>query len=185
MRLTALLVTATLTAGTAVAQQPAQPPETSPASVAASPSQDDKNLNLPVSLAKIREALENPTPDLLKNLDERPTFRLEIQERQRIQALLDSIKFEKPAGPPPPGGIYAYEMQRQAFPAVDNPLAQPYAAFNQGELLTLGIEALIQKYIATRVVHAIGEAMREQAEREAREEVQRALAEFWAARNVK
>jgi hypothetical protein len=31
--------------------------------------------------------------------------------------------------PTPAGGIYAFEQQRMLVPPVDNPLAQPYAAF--------------------------------------------------------
>jgi len=136
-------------------------------------------VNLPVSLDKIRSALEHPSPDLLKGIDERPHFRLEIQERQKIQELLDTLKFD--SGPAVPGGLYGYDQQQRLFPKTDNPRVQPYGAFSQGELLTLGVEGLIEKYIAQRVMHAIGEAARAQAEREAREEVARALAEFWAA----
>ena len=49
-------------------------------------------LDLPVSLDKIREALAQPPPpaELLKGLNEQPTFRLEVQERT-VKAHLTAI----------------------------------------------------------------------------------------------
>ena len=80
-----------------------------------------------------------------------------------------------------PGGLYAYEQQRQLFPSVDNPLVQPYAAFNQGELLTILVENLMFKYLAGRAMHAISAAERERAEAAAKEEVSHAIAEYCGA----
>jgi hypothetical protein len=132
---------------------------------------------LPVSLDRIRDALERPAPKgLLKPPPETPTFRLEIQERQKIQELLATLDFR--SGPTPPGGLYAYEQQRLLFPAVNNPLAQPYAAFNQGQLLTILIENLVGQYLAGRAVESISKAVRERAEAAARREVDEAIAEY-------
>ena len=118
------------------AQQPAA--ETEKASAAAPA--------LPVSLDRIREALAQPPPaEPLKGLNEQPTFRLQIQERQKIDQLMDSIKFEGGGGPEVAGGRANYEMQRLLFPPVDNPRVQPYAAFSTGEVLTLGAEALARE----------------------------------------
>src|SRR5262245_30935951 len=180
MRLGALVPAAILatlgTSGVAVAQQPD--------AGAAAPT-DQKVYTLPVSLDKIRGALSQPAPaEPLKGLnDPPPTFKVEITEQQRFDDLVSKLKFDK-GGPPVPGGIDAYEQYQRAFPRIDNPLAQPYAAFSTGELLTLSIEALVQKYLAQKMAHVVGNALRAQAEREAREEVARSLAQFWASQSV-
>jgi len=138
--------------------------------------------SLPVSLDRIREALaQTPPVEPLKGLNEQPTFRLQIQERQKISQLMDSIKFEGGSGPEVAGGRANYEMQRLLFPPVDNPRVQPYAAFSTGEILTLGAEALLEKVMAQKVFHIFGDLLRAQTEREAREEVARSLAAFQAA----
>ena len=199
MRLTALLVTATLTVAPAFAQRanrPSRPTDTSstidsPQSSVDTQESTDKHpaekkasepsLNLPVSVNRIRQALAQPAEPLrgLKGLDETPTFRVEIRERLKIEELLQSLNYK--SGPPVPGGLYAYEQQRQLFPSVDNPLVQPYAAFNQGELLTILVENLMFKYLAGRAMHAISAAERERAEAAAKEEVSHAIAEYCGA----
>ena len=184
MRLTVLLVTAILTAAPAWASQ-VQPPKTV---AAASPAQDDRSpddqgSNLPVSLDKIREALQQPQAQPLRGLDERPLFRVEIRERQRIDELLATMKFN--SGPAVPGGLYGYEQQRIMFPPVDNPLAQPWAAFTQPELAKVAsisvIQTLLAKYFAKRVFSAVNAAEHASAERSAREDVVRAIGEYCAA----
>lgn len=180
MRLRALLFTAILTASPAWAQQT---PASSPAE-RASAAQDgtkdqepkDQGLKLPVSVAKIREALETTPTIGLRTIDERPTFRIQILERQKIEELLASLNFK--AGPVPAGGVYMYEQQRQMFNPVDRPLMQPYAAFSQPELLTILIENLIGKYLGGRAMNAISKAERAHAEAAAREEVRVAVEQF-------
>lgn len=143
----------------------------------------DAPLNLPVSIDKIRGALEQPTPigPRLRGLHETPHFRVEIQERQKftLEELIKSLDFK--SGPVPAGGLYAYEQQRLMWPAVDNPLVQPYAAFNQGQLLTVLIENLVGKYLAGRAMNAVSSAERTHAEAVARDEVRQAVAEYCAA----
>ena len=196
MQLSALLVAAILTASSAFAQQtdrPPAPPEASPQidtqQASDKPPSDKKpdekkpdapGLNLPVSVNRIRQALAQPAEPLkgLKGLDETPTFRVEIRERLKIEELLQSLNFK--SGPPVPGGLYGYEQQRQLFPSVDNPLVQPYAAFNQGELLTILVENLVGRYLAGRAMHSITAAEREHAEAAAKEEVSHAIAEYCA-----
>ena len=179
MRLTAVVFTAILAAAPAQAQEAlsssaAQPPSTS---------QDDKDKkpasNLPVSLDKIKKELDQPPA--LRGLNERPTFQIEIHEKPKVSLddLLKSLDFK--AGPVPAGGVYAAELQRQAFPATNNPLAQPYAAFNQGELLTILVENLVGKYLAGKASNAITGAMRDHAVAAARDEVQQAVVEYCAA----
>jgi hypothetical protein len=140
-------------------------------------------LNLPVSLDKIREGLSQPAPaEPLKGLGpgEQPTFRVTISEQQKFEQMLSKIKWDPP-GPQVAGGIYAYEQQERMFPRINNPRVQPYSAFTTGEVATLAVEALIEKYVAEKMKNVVGTALREQAEREARDEVARSLAAYWAS----
>jgi hypothetical protein len=186
MRLIAQLVTVIALSAGLNAQQRA--PET-PAE-RTSPAQDETkdqttakqgDLGLPVSLDRIRDALaQTPPPEPLKGLNEQPTFRSEVQERQRFEQLMDKIKFDV-GGPVVAGGREAYEQQQRLFPRIDNPRLQPYGAFSTGEILTLGVEAVVAKYVAQKMGRVFSDVLRAQAEREAREEVARSLAAFWAA----
>lgn len=184
IQLTALLFTAIVAAPPSLA---AQQPPASPPDGLVSASQDvprpaaDRS-DLPVSLDKIREALAQLPVEPLKGIDgvdERPLFRVEIRERQRIEELLEALKFD--SGPAVPGGPYAYEQQQNLFPKVNNPLAQPYGAFRQGELLQVSLTTLIASYLAGRIVNAATAAERARVEEAAREEVRQALEEFLAA----
>jgi hypothetical protein len=180
MRVRTLVLTALVvlvTSGAASAQQPS----------AGTPATNDESRlnpppNLPVSLDKIRAGLSQPAPaEALKGLnDPPPTFKVEIQEQQRFDQLVSKLKFDK-GGPPVPGGRDAYEQYQRLFPRIDNPLVQPYAGFSGGEMTTLAIEALIEKYLAQKMANVVGTALREQAERDAREEVARSLAQFQAS----
>jgi len=179
MRLIALVFAASV-ASLPVSAQP--PPAAAPPSVQepTSSSAQDAPLNLPVSLDRIKEALNLPPGLPLRGLNDKPTFKVEVREKQKIKIddLLASLNFK--SGPSVPGGLYGYEQNRLAFPAVDNPLRQPYGAFSQPELLTILIENLAAKYLGGRALNAVSNAERARAEQAAREEVQRALADFWA-----
>jgi len=132
--------------------------------------------DLPVSLDRIKGALEQTPLLSLRTIDERPTFRVQIHERMKIAELLASLNFK--SGPTPAGGVYMQEQQRVMFPSVDNPLVQPLAAFNQGELLTILVENLMGKYLAGRAMNTISKAERARAEAAAREEVHTAVEEY-------
>ena len=67
------------------------------------------------------------------------------------------------------------------FPSVDNPLRQPYAAFNQPELLTILIENLVGHYLGGKAINAISAAERAHAEAAARAEVRQAVGEYCSA----
>jgi hypothetical protein len=184
MRLIAQVVTLILMSVAVYAQQP-QPstpavhPSSSQDGTQAQPVKGKKpaDLDLPVSLDKIREALAQPPPsEPLKGMDEQPTFRSHVQERQKFEQLMETIKFDT-GGPVVAGGRDAYDQQQRLFPRVDNPRVQPYGAFSTGEILTLGVEA----YVAQKIAHIFSDTLRAQAEREARAEVTRSLAGFWAA----
>ena len=177
MRVSALLFTAILAAAPAQAQTPK--PSSPPDSPSAPVSPDDRELNLPVSLDKIKEALEQTPAISFRTLDERPTFRVQIRERQRLEELLATLNYK--SAPAPGGGPYGYEMQRQMWPSVDNPLRQPYAAFNQPELLTILVENLVGHYLAGKAMQAITTAERAHAEAAARNEVRQAVSEYCSA----
>jgi hypothetical protein len=172
MRLIFLLFTGILTSAHPCAQQ-ALPSSSSQESSPA------ETLNLPVSLDRIKLALEQEPTRSVLSLDERPTFRVQIRERQRIEELLATLNFK--TTPAPAGGLYMAEMQRQWWPAVDNPLNQPYAAFNQGELLTVLVENLAGKFLGGRAISAVTSAERARAESAAREEVHQAIRDYCAA----
>ena len=198
MRLTALLFTVIVAVPPVHAQETrassAQPPASAPKDSAQAGIQDTDAANqdtkpatnLPVSLDKIKDALKQPpSPLSLRTIDETPTFRMQIIERQKIEELLATLFFKRAPGPlggyTPGGGLYGFEQQRQMFPAVDNPLRQPYAAFSQGELLTILIENLIGRYLGGRALDAVSHAERERAEAAAKEEVRSAVTQYCAA----
>jgi len=176
MRLTTLVLAVLMMAAGAVAQTPATPPS---GETGVSTQQDAGQL--PVSLDKIKQALAETPAEPLRGLDERPRFRTGISEKQTISIddLIRSMDFK--SGPAVPGGLYGYEVSRQAFPATDNPLRQPYAAFNQPELLTVVIENLAAKYLGGRALDSVSSAERARAEQAARDEVQKVIADYRAA----
>jgi hypothetical protein len=131
-------------------------------------------------LDRIREALSQPPPKpLLDGLDRPPDFKVEVEERNALQEIFSGVDFK--TGPVPPGGLYGYEQQRRIFNPVNDPLAQPYAAFSGAELLTIAIENLMIEYLGGRLLNAVTAAERAQAEKAAREEVARAIGRYCAA----
>lgn len=135
--------------------------------------------DLPVSIERIRAGLEQPTILKLQTLDERPTFRIQILERQRIDELLATLDFKTTRASP--GGLYWDEMQRVTWPTSDNPLIQPYAPFSGGQIITLAIEDAIGKLGAKKLMNAISNASKNRAQASAREEVFQAIQEYCAA----
>jgi hypothetical protein len=168
MRLDFLVIAALLVASPAAAQNGTA----SSAAAGESKTEDVPALNIPVSLDNIREGLSRPPA--LRGLDRKPDFTVTIEQQQRLEELFRSLEFKM--GPPPPGGLYAYEQQRLVFSKTADPLAQPFAAFTGGQLITLAIENLLGKYLFDRVTGA----QRAKAEKVARKEVVRAIAEFCA-----
>jgi hypothetical protein len=133
---------------------PALPQDAAPAAPA----------NLPVSLDRIRAALErSPVDPLRKPLLPRPNFRVEIRERQRFEELMATLDFR--SGPVPPGGLYGFEQRaRLSSPWGSQPIIS-VDLFSIGRLFGSGLS----------------NARRARAEAAAREEVKRALDEFWLA----
>jgi hypothetical protein len=175
MRLIFLLVTALAVAAPASAQQPGTPADARGTSAG-----DAAGADLPVSLDRIREGLKKPPEQRLRNLDVRPDFTVQIEEQARIDEMMSKLDFR--SGPAPAGGLYAYEQQRRLFNPTDRPLQQPYAAFSGGELITIALENLIARYLGSPLINAVSDAQRARAEAAARQEVDRAVAEYCAAR---
>ena len=183
MRLPPLLFTAILIASPSAARQapPSAAPDSSSAGQDKAQTKSDKDAKppestLPVSLEKIKQGLQQTPALSLRGVDERPTFRLQILERQKIEELLATVNFK--AGPTPAGGVYMYEQQRQMFNPVDRPLMQPYAAFSGTELFTILIENLVGKYLGGKAVNAVSKLERAHAEANAREEVRAAVEQY-------
>ncbi|HEX7138913.1 MAG TPA: hypothetical protein VF219_13730 [Vicinamibacterales bacterium] len=175
MRLTVLVFAAILATGAAQAQT-----ARSGQSTGQDPATDSEGrYNLPVSLERIREALERPSLLSLRTVDERPTFRIQILEKQRMDELLATLDFRATRGSP--GGLYWDELQRVTWPSVDNPLLQPYAPFSGGEIITLAIENVIGKLGAGKLMNAISNASKNRAQAAARDEVVQAIQDYCAA----
>jgi len=157
-------------------------PSSSGDQIVSEPRQDETaqpHFDLPVSLDRIKQGLEQNPTLTLKTRELEPTFRLQILERRRLDELIASLDFKTTQAPA--GGLYWQEVQRQMWPSVDNPLMQPYAAFGPGELLTILVENLVGRYFAGKAVNAITSAERARAEAAARDEVQQAIREYCAA----
>jgi hypothetical protein len=177
MRLVCLLVAAMLVARPALPQEPqVSSARTAPASPEDAPATPD----LPVSLDRSREGLKKPDSPLIHTNELPADFRIEIVEQRKIDELLKKLDFKN--GPAPAGGLYGYEQQRRLFNPTDRPLMQPYAAFSGGELITIALENLIARYLGGRLIDTVSAAERGRAERAAREEVEREIAAYCAAR---
>jgi hypothetical protein len=116
---------------------------------------------LPVSLSRIRAALERPTT-LRIEPETKADFKVDVNEVQRFRDLLDLLDFGN--GPAVPGGLYGYEQRRML-----GQQSQP--------LFNIDVSGIGQS-IGT----AVAKARRARAERLAREEVRRALNDFCATR---
>jgi hypothetical protein len=177
MRLTGLLLLAILVPGPGWAQQgtPSPAADQNPSAR----TETSPHFDLPVSLDRIKEGLEQPPTLTVRPLNEQPTFRMEIRQQQKLDELMATLSFKTTRAPA--GGLYWDEVQRQMWPSVDNPLRQPYAAFNQGELLTILVENLVGKYLAGKAINAVSSAERARAEAAARDEVLQAIRDYCTA----
>ena len=137
----------------------------------APPAQNSTEIQLPISLGRIRQGLAKPAPPLLLRFNKAADFRTEVREQQRLNEIIASLDFK--SGPVPPGGLYAYEEQRLRWNPVDHPLMQPYAAFSGGELITLALENIIRTYLGGQAIDALSSAKRSHDEAAARTEVAR------------
>ena len=124
------------------------------------------NPELPVSVARIRSALDRPAPLRLTLPESHADFHIEIRARPLYSPnLLGPVEtlWTTPAGPVPPGGLHAFEQRQQLRETWSQPMISV-------DLLSIG----------TALHRTIANARRAGAEKAARDEVQRALAEFCA-----
>ena len=120
---------------------------------------DAQPLQLPVSLDRIRAALERSPVQRLQIVDHKPDYRVLIEER-RLKDMMSTLDFR--SGPVPPGGLYAYEQRMRNSPQW---ASQPIISFDVLPLVRwLG--------------GAISDVKRSRAEGAARVEVSRAIAEW-------
>ncbi len=148
MILAALLVAGALTTA---APQTSTPPDAAPTGPRVSIE------DLPVSIERIRAALDRPAPLTLRRIT--PDFVVDVRERERFDKLIPPLDFK--SGPVPPGGLYAYEqLQRSGVP-----IAQPLFLI---DLIAIG--------------HDLARAHAAHAGAAARANVQRAIAEYCEAR---
>jgi hypothetical protein len=160
-----------------------EPLASSQAAAQESSNADSQSGDLPVSLDHIRAGLKREaTESILKRVEIPPDFRIQILEQQRIDDMLSKLDFSHLKAPAPAGGLYGYDQQQRLFNPVDHPLSQPYAAFSGSELITVAIENLIARYVGGRLVNGISDFERARAERAARQEVDKAIADYCAAR---
>lgn len=154
-------------------------PASAPSATAAATASDQQQA---ASLGRIRTLLEkDPESVLLRQADIPTIYKIQIIEQQKLDDLLSNIELGKP-GPIPAGGIRMWDEQRRLFNPVDRPLAQPYAAFSSKELVTLGVEGLLGRYLAAPALKKLGESLRNGRENAARDEVDAAIADFCAKR---
>ncbi|MBM3771843.1 MAG: hypothetical protein FJW27_11300 [Acidimicrobiia bacterium] len=185
MRLSLQLVAVVLSTTAVGAQQagtspkPSDPSSTSgaPTPPAGAQSSPTPPAELPASLERIREGLAKPAPgSTLKNVELKADFVLRVEERDHFLKILDALKIER--GPAPLGGLNAHEQRERAFPKTERPLMQPSAAFSGGELLTLAIQGLAQRFLGGALVNAVSNSQRARAKQAAVQEVAAAIAEY-------
>jgi hypothetical protein len=146
-----------------------------PAAAPAAP----QSANDPAGLDRIRRGLSRPVPDrpiLETGLERTADFRVEVLEQARFYEFLS--KMEVNTGPAPPGGLYGYEQQRRLFSPTSRPLAQPYAAFSGGELITIALQNVLGRYLIGKLVNAASEREAQAA----RDEVAREIVAYCGSR---
>jgi len=165
MRLSLLTFTAILAAAPAAAQP------------------EEQGFALPVNLERIRGKLDQPPAITLRGLDV-PNFKVEVQEKQKIEDLVAAIFRDVKKVHIPPEGVYMQEMERQWDGALsENPLLEhPYSAFSGSEIVAITIENVVGRLLAGPAIRALSAAQHAAASRAAREEVRAAIAEYCAAR---
>ena len=97
----------------------------------ASPAQDAPSSDLPVSIERIRELLARaPAESVLVGLERQPDYKLTVEERRFLKDILESLDVK--TAPPPPGGLYTYEMQQQVWNTRNSPLRPPVCRVHIG-----------------------------------------------------
>jgi hypothetical protein len=120
------------------------------------PPASDAPPELPVSVDRIRAALERP--DLLTLPHITPDFVVEVHDRERFDKLVPPWDFR--SGPVPPGGLYAYEQLQRSGLSTTQPL------------VVVDLLAIAREMSRAYAAHSAAAA---------REDVRRTIAEYCAA----
>lgn len=132
--------------------------------------------DLPISLERIQRALARPST--LRPQSRNPVFRVEVFGRK--PTIEDILGPDYLRGPVPYGG-----MTHQEFLAMVTPKdVQGYAAFTNGEGMTVAATSLALQWALQKAIHRFETASEERARDAARREVQDALAELAKARKA-
>ncbi len=135
----------------------------------------EPDADLPVSLERIQRALSQPPAIHLKG--ERLVFRVEvIGKKPTIEDILgpDYLKGPVPAA----GGMTHQEFLDMVTPKD----VQGYAAFSNGEALTVAATSFALQWALLKAIHKYEDAKQDREREAARKEVQDALAELEKAR---
>jgi hypothetical protein len=146
-----------------------------PSSAAPSTTQSSESTgDLPVSLARIQRALSRP-PAIRLNSD-RVVFRVEVLGRKMTIEDILGPDFLK--GPVPAGGMTHQEFLNMVTPKD----YQGYAAFSNGEGMTVAATSIALQWALQKAIHKFQEAKQDREREAARKEVQDALTELERAR---
>jgi hypothetical protein len=169
MNLPAILVVASL-AGAPVPQAgaPAQQPPEAPRSA------DDLQVDLPVSLSKIKKGISRPAA--IKPQETRPVFRVEVIANK--PSIVDILGPDYLIGPVPYGGMTHAEFLNMVTPDE----FRGYAMFNNREAMTVAATSVALQWALMKAVDKLQEARTERAKEAARREVLEAMNELEEAR---
>jgi hypothetical protein len=153
---------------------PSAPRQNAPAGTATTVDVDA----LPISLERIGEQLEKPP--VLDLSATRPTFRVQIYgTRPRWTTSIDWLGTAE-GGTPPVGTPWHDQFVNMVTP----PQARSFGAFTGTDLLQVMATSLAQGLGASAVVGKIKSSLRDRRERQAREEVDAAIAEWKKERDA-
>jgi hypothetical protein len=162
---------------TALGATPQQPsaPATSDAPRKPTPAvQNDRAIELPVSLERIQEALSRPPA--IKPTTTRPVFRVEVfANKPTIEDILGPDYLR---GPVPYGGMTHQEFLSMVTPDEFRGMAM----FTNKEAMTIAATGLALQWALMKAVDKLKDARSERAKEAARQEVIQAMNELEAAR---
>ena len=136
--------------------------------------QATSNIELPVSLARIQEAISRPPA--IKPTANRPVFRVEVFARK--PTLEDLLGPDYLRGPVPNAGMTHQEFLNMVTPEEFRGMAM----FSNKEAITIAATSLLTQWALMKAVDKLKKASTERAKEAARQEVIEAMNELEAAR---
>ncbi len=155
---------------------PQQGGSAAPLEVAPSPAprQEPHNIDWPVSLERIQEAISRPAA--IKTNAGRPTFRVEIFAKK--PTIEDILGPDYLIGPTPYGGMTHREFLTMVTPAEYRGMG----VFTGGEALTVAATSIGLQWALMKAIDKLQQASTDRAKEAARQEVLAAMNELAAAR---